>query len=290
LRNKQGTGLEIAWKERYGMITDAQWVDFDADGRKDLVLVGDYMPITFLANKKDGFFSVEKEYGFGSIYGFWNCIASTDLNGDKKPDFILGNAGLNHKWTASIERPIHLYLGDFDGNEVIEPILFYHYINRYIPMASLDKLKGQMPSVKKQFPTYQSFKSVNKIEDILPSYKEKMIDYKIVNEMKSIILLSEANKYTPIPLNIKCQMSDINDILIIGNDIYYVGNRKNYVAELGPALANSGMKLSGFNNASKSFEKMEKLPIPNSLDTRKIRAIGDGRFVVVSNGGKVYLF
>jgi hypothetical protein len=291
LRNKEGKGLEIAWKERYGMITDALWMDINNNGRKDLILVGDYMPVTILDNKAEGFVSVQKDFGIGEIHGFWNCISATDFNNDGIPDLVVGNAGLNHKWSATKEKPIHLYLGDFDGNKVIEPILFYHYINRYIPFHSLDKLKGQLPVIRKSFNSYQSFKSVNKIEDILPDYAKNMIEYKMVNEMRSMIFLSEEGKYLPVPLNQNCQLSDINDIHIEeNNDMYFVGNRKNYVSEFGPTLANSGMKLSLFDVQSKSFKKYEKLPIPNNLDTRNIKAVGDGRFVVVSNSGNVYIF
>ena len=291
LRNNQGKGLEIAWKERYGMVTDAQWTDVNKDGRKDLIIVGDYMPVTILENTKEGFKEKQKEYGIGDISGFWNCIETTDLNGDNIPDFIVGNAGLNHKWTASKENPIHLYLGDFDGNSNIEPLLFYRYINRYIPFASLDKLKGQLPMLKKKFNTYESFKKVSKIEDLIPDYKEKLLEYKSVNELRSVIFLSEKGKYIAKPLDMVNQLSDINDILVDDQkNVYYIGNRKNYVAELGPVLANSGAKLSGFDKASSTFKKFEKLPIPNNLNTRKLARLENGKFVVVSNEGQSLVF
>ncbi|HMP30343.1 MAG TPA: VCBS repeat-containing protein, partial [Saprospiraceae bacterium] len=266
LRNKEGKGLEIAWKERYGMITDAIWQDINNDGRRDLILVGDYMPITMLENRKEGFVENQSKYGLGDVYGFWNTIAANDLNNDGFPDFIVGNAGLNHKWRATKETPIHLYLGDFDENKIVEPILFYHYINRYIPLHSLDKLKGQLPVLRKKFATYTAYKNVSKIEDILPDYAKYLIESKMVNEMRSMILLSDQGKYTMVPLEEKCQLSDINDIYIDeAKNFFFVGNRKNYVSEFGPALANSGMKLSGFDPKTNSFKNIEKLPIPNAL-------------------------
>ena len=62
------------------------------------------------------------------------------------------------------------------------------------------------------------------------------------------------------------------------------------MSEFGPALANSGMKLSGFDPKTNSFKNIEKLPIPNALDSRKIQPLGDGRYVVVSNAGRAYVF
>ena len=290
LRNKEGKGLDIAWKERYGMVTDAIWEDINKDGRKDLIIVGDYMPVTILENNVSGFTEKQKDYISGPTNGFWNTIASSDLNGDGMTDFIIGNAGLNHKWTATQDKPIHLYLGDFDNNKIIEPLLFYYYFNRYIPFASLDKLKAQLPVLKKKFNTYQSFAGVSKIEELFPDYKEKMLEYKSVNELRSVILLSENGKYSIKPLELNLQMSDINDILVEGKNIIYIGNRKNYVAELGPGLANSGGVLSDFDTKTQRFARFTKLPVSNALNTRRIMKLDNERYIVVSNESRTYVF
>ncbi len=47
---------------KIGMVTDAQWADLDDDGRKDLIICGEFMPIKVYANTKEGFVDKTLQY------------------------------------------------------------------------------------------------------------------------------------------------------------------------------------------------------------------------------------
>src|SRR4029434_4863048 len=83
---------------RVGMVTDAVWRDVDGDGRKDLVVVGEWMPITIFHNAGGGRLTPLAAAGLEHSAGWWNRIVAGDFTGDGKVDFIVGNAGLNSRW------------------------------------------------------------------------------------------------------------------------------------------------------------------------------------------------
>jgi enediyne biosynthesis protein E4 len=290
LRNNAGKGLQMVDKQRHGMISDAKWIDLDNDKDLDLVMCGDWMAITVMQNNKGKFTEITNQLGLNEVKGFWNTIAFYDYNKDGKLDFIAGNSGSNHKMVGSKQNPIKLYIGDFDKNASSDPVIFYNYMHRYIPFASMDKLISQMPILKKKFTSYKLFKEVNDIEKLLPNYKENLIEYKEVNETRSVVFLSEDGKYVPHPLPFNEQMSDIQDVIIEDNgDAVYVGNNLDYVAENGVSSANSGRKLSGFNPATKTFTKSEKLNLPLGLNTRYLRKLSDNVYAASVNENYIHL-
>ncbi len=51
LRNDKGRFVDVTAQvagafERCGMVTDLQWNDLDADGQKELIVVGEWMPVS----------------------------------------------------------------------------------------------------------------------------------------------------------------------------------------------------------------------------------------------------
>ena len=291
LRNRNGMGVEIGYKERYGMITDAHWVDINGDKKVDLVMCGDWMSILILENDGKGTLTNKsKEYGVDGIYGMWNSLAFSDLNKDGILDIIAGNTGLNHKWTASDSLPVKMYVGDFDGNGSTEPLIFYHYFSRYIPFAPLGTMTSQIPLLKKKFKTFSSYKNTQDITDLFDNSKDKIVETKNVNELRSMYFLSKNKKFSPIPLNREEQLSDIMDIEIDqAGRIYYVGNNWNYVSELGPSTSNAGRMLGEFNISSGTFAKSLSLSLPNQLNGRKIKLLDKDRMLVADNNGYIYV-
>lgn len=97
-----------------GLATDAIWTDFDRDGDSDLIVVGEWMPITFFENKNNNF--VKKENLLENTEGWWYSIEKADIDGDGDDDYFVGNLGLNYKYKASEQAPFEVHYDDFDEN------------------------------------------------------------------------------------------------------------------------------------------------------------------------------
>ncbi len=288
LRNKGGFGVEIAQKERYGMITDSKWADYDGDGDLDLVLCGDWMPISILENQGNGKLVYRsKDLGLLNTGGLWNCVYLHDFNGDGKMDILAGNAGENFKWRASPEFPVRLFVGDFDENDQPEPLIFTNFFGENMPFAGLDKLKMQVPVIRKQFQTYADFSAIEKIEDLTLYHSELVADQREIRELRSMLFLSDAQKYLSIPLPDIAQWSSIQDFTVTDkNEIIFIGNHHEYLTEFGKSMANSGGKIAGFNAEKKTFGKYTPLALPAGINTRSITPLEFGGYFVAVNQGK----
>ncbi len=288
LRNKGGFGLEIVKKERYGMVTDSEWADYDQDGDLDLVLCGDWMPISIIENQGDGNLVYRsKDLGLLNTGGLWNNIYLHDFNGDGRLDILAGNAGENFKWKASPENPVKLFVGDFDKNEQPEPLIFSYFFGENMPFAGLDKLKMQIPLIRKQFQTYVDFSKVEKAEDLTLYDPEQIADQREIRELRSMLFLSEGQKYSAIPLPDVAQWSSIQDFTVTDqNEIIFVGNHHELLTEFGKSMGNSGGKFTGFDSDKKAFGKYTPLALPAGINTRRIIPLESGGYFVAVNHGK----
>lgn len=283
LKNVAGKQLQPALMFPLGMVTDAQWVDFDQDALLDLVVVGDWMPITLIKNMGDNNFeNVTATFQLQNTKGLWNSVAFHDFNGDGRLDILGGNAGLNMKWKASTATPIRMYLNDFDENEQLDPVIFYTYGGEEIPFASKDKLAAQMPMIRKRFVKYKEFSKVRDINTLLGVQEEEVLAYKEITELRSMIYIATEEGYKGYALPAEAQRSTIEDIHIdpSSGKVYYVGNSTANVVELGPQMANSGGVLSSFDTATFQHQKHSSLGLPFSTIAKEIHSANSKEFFV----------
>jgi len=293
LKNNQEKGFVIVKKQKFGMVTDSKWVDLNNDDLLDLIIVGDWMPVTVMINSGNlKFENKTEEFGLLNTEGLWNVVTTADLDNNGYQDIILGNAGLNLKWKASIDRPVKLYLHDFDKNEQLDPIIFYDFFGEYAPFPSKDKLVGQLPSLKKEFLNYSKFGKITSIKDLTGINEEDILVNKKIHELRSMIYLNSGSELQGIPMINDAQLSSIEDIYIDQNeqstDILFVGNYLGYTTELGESASNSGGVIS-INNKGEQIS-YRQLPIPTNLNSRKVIKLDENRILVIANNDKSYIF
>ena len=142
-----------------GMVTGAVATDVDKDGWPDLVLVGEWMPITLFKNHQGRLINETNAAGLQHTKGWWTTIRAADINGDGREDLLVGNWGTNSKLHASEKAPLRLYFGDFDHNGQSDQLLaMANADGNYYPFLGKDDLDRHMPSIiRKKYNTYSGF-------------------------------------------------------------------------------------------------------------------------------------
>ena len=141
-----------------GMLTDAQWLDYDRDGDEDLLVVGEWMPIRLFENQ-DGRLVPTSISALDGAAGLWNTVEVADLNRDGLPDFVAGNLGLNTRLRADAAHPLTLYVYDFDANGTADPLITAYEGERALPLALRHDLVQQLPSLKKKYLKYADYRN-----------------------------------------------------------------------------------------------------------------------------------
>jgi hypothetical protein len=139
-----------------GMVTDATWTDVTGDGRADLVVVGEWMPIAVYRNTGRGLERVDAE-GLERSNGWWNRVVARDFDGDGDTDLVAGNFGLNSRLEASPENPTSMYVSDFDQNGYSEPILTVYRQGKEVPFVLRGPITSQLSMLKRKFPSHKSY-------------------------------------------------------------------------------------------------------------------------------------
>jgi hypothetical protein len=146
--------------QKIGMVTDAAWLDMNGDKTNDLIVVGEWMPITIYINTKGKFENRTSDYFDKEYSGWWNKLLTGDFNHDGKPDLIAGNVGLNTQCRASDKQPAEMYYKDFDDNGSVDPILCLYIKETSYPYVSRDELLDQMSNMRTRFTDYNSYADV----------------------------------------------------------------------------------------------------------------------------------
>lgn len=198
--------------ENLGMLSAGVASDFNGDGAKDLILVGQWMSPKFLKNKGGKFTDVTSQIIPEGLKGLWQSIIPFDINGDGKMDYLLGNWGQNTKFRASAKYPLKMYLADFDDNGKIESIVVYEKDEKYYPINGLDELAAQLPFLKKKFPEYKGFAGKS-IEEIFSKEQLEKAQIMEVEELSSGYLLNTGGKFIFKPFKASLQMAPITHFI-----------------------------------------------------------------------------
>jgi len=234
-----------------GMITDASWADYDDDGDDDLIIVGEWMKIRLFKNDQGVFSEVSATAGLEHTAGWWNTIEKADLDSDGDIDFIVGNHGLNSRFSASKEKPISCYINDFDRNGSVEQIICAYNGDTAYPLVLRHDLVMQLPVLKKRYLKYESYKGQT-MEDIFDSEILKNSEIHQVTMLESVSLINQGDGTFLIKqLPLEAQISTVYAILIDDlngdnhKDIVLGGNLYEVKPEAGRYDASYGVFLRG---------------------------------------------
>jgi enediyne biosynthesis protein E4 len=177
-----------------GMVTSALWSDVDGDGWVDLLVALDWGGMHYLHNNRGRSFEDRSEAaGFAAAgTGMWTSVASADFNGDGRPDFVVGNIGLNTPLHATLERPELIFADDFSGNRSTQIISAHYEGDRLLPRPSRRELGAMMPDVLKRFPRNDTY-ARSTLEEIIGPKRFAAANRLEVTELCSGVFLSQAD-------------------------------------------------------------------------------------------------
>ncbi len=282
-----------------GMVTSAAWVDYDHDGRLDLVVVGEWMAVHVFHQENGRLVDRTREAGLAGTEGWWNSVTVADLNGDGRPDLVLGNLGLNSYLRASATEPARLYVDDFGHTGTVEQILTFYKHGVSYPLPGRDELLGLVPQLRPRYPTYASF-GASRIGDIFPAPELAQATALEARGFASAVALNNGNgTFTLAPLPAEAQFAPIRAVLAADfdgdgrTDLLVAGNDYGAPPVLGRYDASYGLLLRGTGDGRYHAVDMEQSGLLIDGQVRHLQwlrhANGDRLVVVARNNDKLQI-
>lgn len=244
--------------DQIGMVTDAQWLDLDGDGRKDLILCGEFMPVMVFINTQSGFVDKTADYFGQPVRGFWNVLSLADVDGDGKPDLIAGNLGLNTRFQVSEKEPAELYYADFDHNGSIDPFFNFYIQGVSYPFVSRDELNEQIYPMRKKFSSYKDYSTAT-MTNVFSKEELDKAGKLTATEARTVCWLNKGGKFQRVDLPTPAQFSMVCKI-ITGDfdrdgktDVLLLGNHSDNRLKMGSIDANYGCLLKGDGKGGFSY-------------------------------------
>lgn len=278
-----------------GMVTDAVWIDMNGDKKNDLVVVGEWMPVTVFINTNGKLENQTSTYFAKNYSGWWNKIMAGDFNGDGKVDLIVGNLGLNTQCKATDKEPAEMIYKDFDDNGSVDPMLCFYIQGKSYPYVTRDELLEQLSIMRNRFTDYNSYADASLTDIYTP---EELADAKRLkaNCLQTMYFQSGADgklKEKNLPLQV--QFSPVFTITTLNynkegaNDLLLCGNINHARLRFGKYDANYGILLKNDGKGNFSYVSQPQSGFNLRGDVRSVLNINNTLlFGINQKGIKAY--
>jgi len=282
-----------------GMITDMAWTDLDGDSDEDMVIVGDWMPVKIFINEGGRFTDQSEAYGLKDTEGWWHVVTARDLNGDGHMDLALGNHGLNSRLRAEKDRPLSMYVNDFDLNGSVEHIICSYNENFSYPLVMKDILVNQIPALEKKYPNFRDYRD----QTITDLFSEEVLQRSVLLEARTlescVLINSGSGSFQRQALPTEAQLSPVYALVVEDfnrdgfADLLLGGNLHRAKPETGIYKASYGLLFAGGADGSWSPVPAERsgFHINGEIrDLEKMKISGRQVFVVGRNNDILKLY
>ncbi len=275
-----------------GMVSDAVWSDVDQDNDRDLLVVGDWLPVMIFENQ-DGNLVFARKQTSAPLAGWWCDIEAADLDQDGDDDYILGNWGLNSKFKASPTLPMTMYVKDFDDNGKSEFVINWSppAEDKLYPFATKMDMTDQLPHLKKENLLFEDYAHQTYESLLTEAEREGALAYQVTH-LESAILWNEDRGFRFDALPLEAQVAPVfkalaHDMTGDGHqDIWLGGNFYELKPQVGRHDANRGLLLRG--DGQGQFEPVPQAETGLHIDGQVRDAVivdleGPGLLVVRNN-------
>ncbi|PMD94429.1 RNA-binding protein [Siphonobacter sp. BAB-5405] len=276
---------------RMGMVSDAAWLDLNQDQKPDLILVGEWMPVTAFVSNGSTWTDQTSTYFPKAYRGWWNKLLLEDINGDGRMDLLVGNQGLNTQCKVSDREPAELVYKDFDDNGSIDPILSFYIQGKSYPYVTRDELLDQISMMRTRFPDYKSYAETTLTDIFTPEELEGSTKLS-ANTLKTTLFVRTAKgNFQEQALPIQTQMAPVFTITSLDfdqdgkKDLLLCGNVNKARLRFGNCDANYGVLLKGNGKGQFQYVPQQQSGFALRGDVRSVLPWGNQLLIGINQKG-----
>lgn len=277
---RDGTAAVAPELQSMGMVTDAVFTNMGGDAKPELVVVGEWMPVTIMTIENGKLRNKTGQYLSKTYSGWWNKILAEDLDGDGRTDLVLGNQGLNTQCKVNDAEPAELYYKDFDDNGAVDPILCFYMQGKSYPYVFRDELLEQMTIMRTRYQDYNSYADASLTDMFTPEELKDAGHLKVNTLHTTLLVQDDKGKLAEKPLPLAAQYAPVHALASLDadgdgrKDLLLCGNSNRAKLRFGKSDANYGVLLRGDGKGGFVYVPQRESGLQLQGDVRSLVQLG----------------